>query len=144
VGAVVDEVLQVLEQAQGFVAAGDGGNALVILEAIPEAYVADWMELDDSNGEASAFFEDLGTVWTEAVLTADLTARERRTWAEKLARWQNAVDDYGVDEAAKYVPYEQLALSPQCGFASVAEGNLLSPDEQRRKLALVVEIAQHV
>jgi 5-methyltetrahydropteroyltriglutamate--homocysteine methyltransferase len=49
-----------------------------------------------------------------------------------------------IDEAAQYVPYEQLALSPQCGFASVAEGNLLSPDEQRRKLALVVETAQRV
>jgi uncharacterized Zn finger protein len=99
VGAVVNEVRQVLEQAQGFVAAGDGRNALAILEAITEAYVADWVELDDSDGEASAFFEDLGAVWTEAVLTTDLTTRERRTWAEKLAQWQNEVDDYGVDEA---------------------------------------------
>jgi uncharacterized Zn finger protein len=99
VGAVVNEVRQVLEQAQGFVAAGDGHNALAILEAITEAYVADWVELDDSDGEASAFFEDLGAVWTEAVLTADLTTRERQTWAEKLTRWQREVDDYGVDEA---------------------------------------------
>ena len=48
VGAVVDEVLQVLEQVQGFVAAGDGGNALGDLEALTEAYVSNWMELDDS------------------------------------------------------------------------------------------------
>jgi uncharacterized Zn finger protein len=99
VGAVVNEVRQVLEQAQGFVAAGDGHNALAILEAITEAYVADWVELDDSDGEASACFEDLGAVWTEAVLTADLTTKERQTWAEKLTRWQREVDDYGVDEA---------------------------------------------
>jgi uncharacterized Zn finger protein len=99
VGAVVNEVRQVLEQAQGFVAAWDGRNALAILEAITEAYVADWAELDDSDGEASAFFEDLGAVWTEAVLTADLTTRERQTWAKKLAAWQHEVDDYGVDEA---------------------------------------------
>src|SRR5215510_14452498 len=99
VGAVVNEVRQVLEQAQDFVAAGDGRNALAILEAITEAYVADWAELDDSDGEASAFFEDLGAVWTEAVLTADLTTRERQTWAKKLAAWQHEVDDYGVDEA---------------------------------------------
>jgi uncharacterized Zn finger protein len=99
VGAVVNEVRQVLEQAQGFVAAGDGRNALAILEAITEAYVADWAELDDSDGEASAFFEDLGAVWTEAVLAADLTTRERQTWAKKLAAWQHEVDDYGVDEA---------------------------------------------
>jgi len=47
-----------------------------------------------------------------------------------------------IDEAAKYVPLENLALSPQCGFASVAAGNLLSIDEQWRKLELVVETAR--
>jgi methionine synthase II (cobalamin-independent) len=46
-----------------------------------------------------------------------------------------------IDEAARYVPLEDLALSPQCGFASVAAGNLLSMDDQWRKLALVVETA---
>ncbi len=49
-----------------------------------------------------------------------------------------------IDEAAKYVPLENLALSPQCGFASVAAGNLLSMDEQWRKLELVVETARKV
>ena len=44
-----------------------------------------------------------------------------------------------IDEAAKHAPPDQLALSPQCGFASVAEGNLLSRDDERRKLELVVE-----
>ncbi|HEX6511799.1 MAG TPA: cobalamin-independent methionine synthase II family protein [Chloroflexota bacterium] len=47
-----------------------------------------------------------------------------------------------IEEAAKYVPMENLALSPQCGFASVIQGNLISPDEQRRKLELVVETAR--
>lgn len=49
-----------------------------------------------------------------------------------------------IDEAAKYVPIEQLALSPQCGFASVEQGNLLTWDDQRRKLELVVETAHAV
>ena len=49
-----------------------------------------------------------------------------------------------IDEAAKYVPFENLAISPQCGFASTAMGNLLTWDEQRRKLELVVETAQKV
>ena len=49
-----------------------------------------------------------------------------------------------IDEAARYAPLDQLALSPQCGFASVADGNLLSEDEQRRKLELVVETARLV
>jgi len=46
-----------------------------------------------------------------------------------------------VEEASKYVPLEQLALSPQCGFASVLEGNLLREEEQWRKLELVVKTA---
>jgi 5-methyltetrahydropteroyltriglutamate--homocysteine methyltransferase len=49
-----------------------------------------------------------------------------------------------IDEAAKYVPFENLAISPQCGFASTAPGNLLTWDEQRLKLELVVETAQRV
>jgi 5-methyltetrahydropteroyltriglutamate--homocysteine methyltransferase len=49
-----------------------------------------------------------------------------------------------IDEATKYVPPEDLALSPQCGFASMAEGNLLSRDDERRKLELVVETARQV
>jgi 5-methyltetrahydropteroyltriglutamate--homocysteine methyltransferase len=49
-----------------------------------------------------------------------------------------------IDEAARYVPLENLALSPQCGFASVAAGNLLSMDDQWRKLELVVNTARKV
>jgi 5-methyltetrahydropteroyltriglutamate--homocysteine methyltransferase len=49
-----------------------------------------------------------------------------------------------IDEASKYVPLENLAISPQCGFASVAAGNLLSMDEQWRKLELVVNVARKV
>ena len=47
-----------------------------------------------------------------------------------------------IDEAARHAPMERLALSPQCGFASVAGGNLLSEEEQAAKLRLVVEVAQ--
>src|SRR5204863_7067738 len=43
-----------------------------------------------------------------------------------------------IDEASRHVPIENLSLSPQCGFASALEGNLLSEDEQWRKLQLVV------
>ncbi|HEV7665112.1 MAG TPA: hypothetical protein VGQ62_16390, partial [Chloroflexota bacterium] len=49
-----------------------------------------------------------------------------------------------IDEASIYVPLENLALSPQCGFASTLVGNPLSWDEQRRKLELVVETARKV
>ena len=49
-----------------------------------------------------------------------------------------------IDQAAKYVPLERLALSPQCGFASTHHGNLVTADDQRRKLDLVVDIADDV
>jgi 5-methyltetrahydropteroyltriglutamate--homocysteine methyltransferase len=49
-----------------------------------------------------------------------------------------------VDEAAKYIPLEQLCLSPQCGFASTEEGNILSEDEQWAKLAMIVELAEEI
>ena len=49
-----------------------------------------------------------------------------------------------IDEASAYVPLENLALSPQCGFASTAAGNLLTVDDQRRKLELVVDTARRV
>ena len=49
-----------------------------------------------------------------------------------------------IEEAAQYVPLENLALSPQCGFASSMEGNLLTEEEQWKKLRLVVETARAV
>jgi 5-methyltetrahydropteroyltriglutamate--homocysteine methyltransferase len=49
-----------------------------------------------------------------------------------------------IDEAARYIPIEQLALSPQCGFASSIMGNLLSEDQQFRKLDVMLETAVKV
>jgi len=49
-----------------------------------------------------------------------------------------------IDAAAKYLPLEQLALSPQCGFASTEEGNTLTEDQQWAKLALCVDVARDV
>jgi 5-methyltetrahydropteroyltriglutamate--homocysteine methyltransferase len=49
-----------------------------------------------------------------------------------------------IDEAAKFVPLDQLCLSPQCGFASTEEGNILTEDEQWAKLARIVEVAEEV
>ena len=49
-----------------------------------------------------------------------------------------------IDEAARFLPLEQLALSPQCGFASGERGNKLSVDEEKAKLELIVEVAHDV
>jgi 5-methyltetrahydropteroyltriglutamate--homocysteine methyltransferase len=49
-----------------------------------------------------------------------------------------------IDAAGKYAPLEQLAISPQCGFSSDVVGNLISEDDQKRKLEIVVETARQV
>jgi 5-methyltetrahydropteroyltriglutamate--homocysteine methyltransferase len=49
-----------------------------------------------------------------------------------------------IDDATKFIPLDQLAISPQCGFASDVIGNLISLDDQRRKLEIVVETARQI
>ena len=49
-----------------------------------------------------------------------------------------------IDEVAKFVPIEQLCLSPQCGFSSTEEGNVLAEDEQWAKLKMIVELSKEV
>lgn len=49
-----------------------------------------------------------------------------------------------IEEASRYVPLEQLCLSPQCGFSSTVEGNALTHDEQRAKLELIVDVAADI
>ena len=49
-----------------------------------------------------------------------------------------------IEEAAKYAPMEQLALSPQCGFSSTVHGNNIAVEDQRKKLRLVIETAQEM
>ena len=49
-----------------------------------------------------------------------------------------------IDEASKFVPAEQLCLSPQCGFASTEEGNILTEEQQWAKLRMIVELADEV
>ena len=48
------------------------------------------------------------------------------------------------EQAQQYVPLEQLGIAPQCGFASTEEGNKISEDDQRRKLELVVQVAERI
>ena len=93
------------------------------------------LEYDD---DRSGGFEPLRAMPDdrEVVLGLVTTKKERLESVEELRR--------RIDEAAKYVPLERLALSPQCGFASTMEGNLISPARQREKLARVAETARVV
>lgn len=69
----------------------------------------------------------LGLITTKAAGLEDRDALKRR-----------------IEEAARYVPLDNLCLSPQCGFASTHHGNVLTEEEQWRKLSLVVEVARDV
>jgi 5-methyltetrahydropteroyltriglutamate--homocysteine methyltransferase len=88
--------------------------------------------------ERAGGFEPLRSVPRgKTVVLGLISSKEPRLESQDLLRRR-------IDEAARYVPFEDLALSPQCGFASTAPGNLLTWDEQRRKLELVVETARKV
>jgi 5-methyltetrahydropteroyltriglutamate--homocysteine methyltransferase len=88
--------------------------------------------------ERAGSFEPLRSIPRgKHVVLGLVTTKEPRLESKDLLRRR-------IDEAAKYVPMEHLALSPQCGFASVATGNLISMDDQWRKLDLVVDVARKV
>jgi 5-methyltetrahydropteroyltriglutamate--homocysteine methyltransferase len=93
------------------------------------------LEYDD---ERSGGFEPLRTMPEDRVVVLGLvtTKKPRLESVDELRQ--------RIDEAAKFVPLERLALSPQCGFASTLEGNRVTPEDQRRKLQRVAETARQV
>jgi methionine synthase II (cobalamin-independent) len=93
------------------------------------------LEYDD---ERSGGFEPLSAMPEDRVVVLGLvtTKKPRLESVDELrAR---------IDEAAKFVPLERLALSPQCGFASTLAGNRITPEDQRRKIRRVAETARLV
>lgn len=83
-----------LDQARAFLVAADARSALVILEALTDEASDDLAELAEWSEEGIPIGDDLGEVWTEAILSADLKRAERREWSERLAEWQAAIGDY--------------------------------------------------
>jgi 5-methyltetrahydropteroyltriglutamate--homocysteine methyltransferase len=94
-----------------------------------------FLEYDDAR---SGGFEPLRFVPRGKVVVLGLVTTKRGTLEDK--------DDLKrrIDAAARHVPLDQLCLSPQCGFSSTVEGNLLTADEQWAKLRLIVETAREV
>jgi methionine synthase II (cobalamin-independent) len=93
------------------------------------------LEYDD---ERSGSFEPLRFVPGGKMVVLGLVSSKR----PRLEAKQDLIRR--IEEAARYVPLDHLALSPQCGFASTMEGNLLSEEEQWAKLRLVVDTARDV
>ncbi len=94
-----------------------------------------FLEYDDSR---SGGFEPLRFVPKDKYVVLGLVTTKRGNLEAK--------DDLKrrIDEAAKFVPLEQLCLSPQCGFSSTVEGNVLTYEEEVAKLRLIVETAAEV
>lgn len=126
---VLAETRRLLEQAEAFVKADAGENALVILEAITEPYVDNVEMFDDSDGHVGDFIYELGRTWTEALLSADLSASERRTWGATLRSWQSELSDYGMDEGldSAIVAAEQGWDDPQLQL--ILQGEITDLDE---------------
>ena len=93
------------------------------------------LEYDD---ERSGDFEPLKAVprGVKVVLGLVTTKFPRLETADDLVR--------RIDEASKYIPLDDLAISPQCGFASTVEGNIITPDDQWRKLDRIIEVSRRV
>ena len=94
-----------------------------------------FLEYDD---ERSGGFEPLRFVPPGKMVVLGLVTTKRGELESKDALKRR------IDEAARFVPLEQLCLSGQCGFSSTVEGNALTEDEQAAKLALIVETASEV
>jgi len=93
------------------------------------------LEYDD---ERSGTFEPLKHVPDDRVVVLGLISTKTPAM-ESVESLESRVKD-----AARIVPLDRLALSPQCGFASTHEGNALSPEQQRKKLELVVQAAKKI
>ena len=93
------------------------------------------LEYDD---ERSGGFEPLRQVPSDRTVVLGLVSSKKAELESK-----DELKDR-IEQASAYIPLERLALSPQCGFASTMEGNLLTPADQEAKLRLVAETAQEV
>lgn len=100
-----------------------------------ENVTAYYLEYDT---ERSGGFEPLAKVSEDKLVVLGLIT----TKTGELEDRQRIIDR--IHEASRYVPLDRLALSPQCGFASTEEGNVLSEEEQWEKIALVKSIAEEV
>jgi len=110
-------------------------------EPVAEALLSE-MKLDayflEYDDERSGDFRPLRFLPKDKIVVLGLVTTKVGTMESKDALKRR------IDEAAKYVPLEQLALSPQCGFSSTVHGNAIAMDAQTAKLRLVVDVAREV
>ena len=98
VGSIAGGVDRALEDAWRLIEAGTGRAALPVLDAITDEVWSAYEGLDDSDGEGGPLFDDIGSAWTEALLSPDVTREERQTWGETVETWRDQLADYGLEE----------------------------------------------
>lgn len=116
-----------------FYAAGDYGPITKVFQKT--RFQRFLLEYDD---ERSGGFEPLRQVPEDRTVVLGLVSSKKAAIEDKRELKQR------IEAAAKFIPLDRLALSPQCGFASTLEGNLITPDHQEAKLRLVAETAREV
>jgi uncharacterized Zn finger protein len=95
--SLMQTLTALLEKAHQFVEAGDAHSGLQILAVMAEEMVVDWHEYDHDGDAFALFFEELGELLAEAILTAELSQEEREAWAERVTEWQGGIDDYAME-----------------------------------------------
>jgi len=111
---ITEEILELIQQAQEFSEHGDGKNALVILEAITAGCIDDWDNVEEYGIESYEVANALDEAWTEAILTAELTAEEEIDFQVLLEGWNDEWDcDFSMSlEALRqgwdYPPLQQV------------------------------------
>ncbi len=107
----------VLESAEELLEDGKAGQAAAQLLALTGAYLDVWTIMDDSDGDASGFVDEISPALAEAILLAELTETERGEFAPQLRKWAKEAQDYGVEtlqaawQAAERGPEAARALA---------------------------------
>jgi uncharacterized Zn finger protein len=108
---IFEQLGEIIDKAHVFIDKNDGDNALLILQALTEAYLAERTMFDDSDDESDSFFYDLDMAWAKAILTANLSASETTKLLQQLDAWQAEIKDYEVE-----LPFATAELALQQGW----------------------------
>jgi uncharacterized Zn finger protein len=107
IAGVLHDYDLIMHEAWAIAIDGATSDALRPLQAVTEEYLKAWAGIDDSNGDVSDLIYSFGTLWSEALLNADLTPEERAEWGQTMNAWVTELEAYGLDDAL-FSPIEAL------------------------------------
>ncbi len=93
---ILNDIWQLVEYAFLQLQNNEQTQALMALQAVTNVCTEQWMYLNDIHGEVSNFFQDLASAWTEALLSVDLTTKERTHWTKQVNTWQIRLGDWSI------------------------------------------------